>query len=466
MLLAIDSVAFTERDQREKAKEIMRRTIAFTRLRSLILVVSLIVVAGLVTAQPAQAADFKSGNQIMVGRDQVIDDDLYASANTIVIDGTVQGDVIAFGQQITINGTVDGDLLGAAQVIIINGAVNDDVRIAAQVITLGPSAQIAHGVMAASYSLEQQQGSSVGGDLLYAGYQALLAGTVSRDVLAAAQALSIRGNIGRNVNANVGGGSGAPPMVGPMPSVAVAIPFVPPGLTVDSSARIGGQVTYESRTPGEIRPGAQVQGRVLQAAPPAAAAPVAAATTIADLVFDNVRRFLALLLVGLLLLWVAPRFLRTLADTVQTRPLPSLGWGIVSVLLFIIALIVVVLVTIFLAVLFGVVTLGGLVPPIIGVGALADAALVVGFFIFVGYVAQVVVSYLAGRWIVARLRPGQEPGRLWPFVIGLVVFVILTAIPVLGGLIGLIVALLALGAFWIWLTSRRVPQPTISGAPA
>jgi tetrahydromethanopterin S-methyltransferase subunit G len=45
-----------------------------------------------------------------------------------------------------------------------------------------------------------------------------------------------------------------------------------------------------------------------------------------------------------------------------------------------------------------------------------------------------------------RVRPGQDSGWLWPLVIGLVVFVILTAIPVLGGLIGLIVDLLVLGA--------------------
>ncbi len=437
--------------------------ISVSPLRWLLIVASLVVLVWFVNTTPAQAVDFQSGDQITVGRDQVIDDDLYASATTVVIDGTVKGDLIAFAQQITINGTVEGDLLGAAQVITINGAVNDDARIAAQVITVGPSAKIGHGIMAAAYSLEQQQGSAVGGDVLYAGYQALLAGTVSRDVHGAAQALAIRGAVGRNVTANVGDRTAGPAMVGPMPSVPAAIPSIPPGLTVDSTARIGGQVTYQSRTPGEVHPCAQVQGRVLQMAPPAAAAP-AAAPTLADAAIDNVRRFLALFLVGLLLLWLAPRFLSTLADTVQTRPLPSLGWGIVSVLFFIIALIVVVLVTIFLAVLLGIVTLGGLVPPVIGVGALADATLLVGFFIFVGYVAQVVVSYLAGRWIVARLRPGQEPGRIWPFVIGLILFVILTAIPILGGLIGLIVALLGLGALWVWFSSRRAPQPSISGA--
>ncbi len=433
--------------------------IAVAHKRWLLVLASLVVLAGLVGAPPALAAEIRRGDQIVVGSSEVIDDDLYASGSTVVIDGTVKGDVIAFGQQITINGTVGGDLIGAAQVIVINGTVNDHARIAAQVIELSPTARVAHGVMAASYSLEQQQGSTTSGDMIYAGYQALVAGTVSRDLLGATQALYIRGTIGRNVMVNVGDRTSPPQMVG-MPSVPVAVPAVPSGLTIDSSARIGGQLTYESRSPGDIRPGAQVEGRVLQMAPPASATPVASNPTAADVAVDTLRRFLALLLVGLALLWVAPGFLRSLANTIQAQPLPSLGWGIVSVVAFLVAVIAVVVVTIVLAVLLGLITLGGLVPAIVGLGALTDAALVVGFFIFVGYIAEVVVSYLGGRWLVERIRPGQEPGRVWPFVIGLVLFVILTAIPVLGGLIGLIVDLVVLGALWIWISSRRAPRPS------
>lgn len=44
-----------------------------------------------------------------------------------------------------------------------------------------------------------------------------------------------------------------------------------------------------------------------------------------------------LLLVGLLLLWIVPAWRRRTADTVQTKPLPNLGWGMVACVAFVAA---------------------------------------------------------------------------------------------------------------------------------
>jgi hypothetical protein len=111
--------------------------------RSIIILAILLALVGLFAAAPARAADTRSGDQVVIGRGEVIEDDLYVAANSVTIDGTINGDLVAVGSQITINGTVKGDLLAAAQGIAINGTVNDDVRAAGQAIMLGPSARVA-----------------------------------------------------------------------------------------------------------------------------------------------------------------------------------------------------------------------------------------------------------------------------------------------------------------------------------
>ena len=45
---------------------------------------------------------------------------------------------------------------------------------------------------------------------------------------------------------------------------------------------------------------------------------------------DSLSSLLALVLVGLLLIWVAPVCTRSLVDMVQVRPLNSLGWGVLG----------------------------------------------------------------------------------------------------------------------------------------
>jgi hypothetical protein len=120
------------------------------------------------------------------------------------------------------------------------------------------------------------------------------------------------------------------------------------------------------------------------------------------------------------------------------------------------------LVTILLAVIFGLLTLGSLVALIIVVGLLGEVAVVFAFWISTNYLAQIVVSYLAGVLLAEGVRPGRGSERVLPLVVGLVVYAILRAIPVLGLVIGLLVVLVGLGALsnWIWMKLRRRPaQP-------
>src|SRR3712207_6533782 len=103
------------------------------RPRVLILI-GLMLLAVPIIVPPVWAVESRSGDQVIVGPDEVVDDDLYATANEVVVEGTIRGDLVAFGQSVTVDGTVEGDLIAAGQSVEIGGEVDDDARIAGQAL--------------------------------------------------------------------------------------------------------------------------------------------------------------------------------------------------------------------------------------------------------------------------------------------------------------------------------------------
>ncbi len=403
----------------------------------------------------AWAGEFKGGDEVIVGPDEVVEDDLYVGAETIRIEGTIKGDLIAAGSEIIVNGTVEGDFWGTAGYITINGELQDDVRIAGGVLTLGPNARIADDVFAAGYSFDAMDGSTVGGSLFWGGYQAELAGEVEEDFYGGMGALEIAGRIGGNVAVDVGEPDPDFEAAQPFFQTWVPAPMLPPGFRVTEGAEIGGKLTYTSGSRGEIESGAEIVGGVAYQTPvpsPVEVEEVKVLTSqqvMLNWSLDQLRRLAALLLVGLLLVWVVPGPVREAATALQTRPWGSLGWGILVVIFVCVAVPVVGFLMVVLDLFLGVLGFGGLVVCITGLGILTNTTIVVGFLIAAGYVTKIVFSLLVGRMILERIRDSWGAGRVWPMVLGIVLFTIVRAIPILGWFIGLIVTLLGLGALWL-----------------
>jgi cytoskeletal protein CcmA (bactofilin family) len=443
------------------------------RRRNLAVLGLLLLLAALVLS-PVWAAEFREGNDIVIGADEVVEDDLYVAGDTITINGTLKGDLFAVGKLIEINGSVEGDLMAAAQGIKINGTVEDDARVAGQVIYLSEEAVVSSDLFAAGFSLETRPGSSVGQDLLSVGYQALLAGDVGRNVKSAGAAAKLAGKVGGDVRAEVG-----EPGEGPDPTAFAFMPDLPgglttpdvkPGLTLADTARIEGKLTYVSKAEGNIAPGAEVTGGVAREEPeePVEAERVQPSPAMRALGWSmrQVQRFLTLLLVGLLIVWAAPGLLRRFGGVVQERPLPSLGWGVVALLVFVAALIVLAIATFLLALILGLITLGGLLGDIVGLGLLIGGIMVTVFTLIWSYLAKIIIVVLVGRLVLEKIKPDWSEGRVWPLVVGLILFVIVTAIPCLGTLISLLVTLVGLGALWLEGRARLRPPAEAAAVPA
>jgi cytoskeletal protein CcmA (bactofilin family) len=440
-----------------------------TRGRRLLAIAGVALLATLLAVPTARAFEGRGGDVIVIEADEVIDDDLYVGASEFTLDGTVKGDLFVVGSTIEINGTVEGDLVAAGQSVVVDGTVEDDARIACYTLVVG--GDVADDLVAAGFSLDNRGGSKVGGDLLSVGYQALLAGDVTGSAEIAGGAVRLAGTIGGDANVDVGGAEPGQQMPPGFPFFYAPnvppVPSVPTGLTIDEGARIGGDLSYTANARIAI-PGGAVAGDVdfTRYVPEVEARPEVKAPSPAALVggwfVRQLRRLITLLLVGAFMMWLVPGWTRKVANVVQTRPLPSLGWGVVAIAAFVFAMLVLIVGTVLLAVFFGVVTLGELAGRFAVLGGIVMSTAGFGFSVVWSYVTKIVISLLLGQLIFTLFKSPAAENRWWPVLLGVVIFVAITAIPVLGWLARLATVLLGLGAAWLWardwLAARR-PAP-------
>jgi cytoskeletal protein CcmA (bactofilin family) len=440
------------------------------RVSRLFFLLSVLALLLLTFATPASAFDGRSGDKLVIAAGEVINDDLYVTARSFVLEGSVNGDLIATGQTITINGEVDGDVLAAGQTIVINGRVTGAVRMAGAVLLLEEGASIGGDLIAAGYSLESRTGSSIGQDLLYTGGQILLAGDVARHAHVSANAFELHGTVGGSVGAGVGeadGGYAGPPPTLFMPPSPVPVPVVKAGLTIAPSAKIEGDLSYSQSRDLDI-PAGVVAGNVARreiGGATGSATQETAGQRIMQWGLSTLRKMVTLILIGLFLLWLIPQFMQGWSRTLQSALWPSLGWGIATYVIFFLVLLLVIVVIIAGGLLFNVLTLGGLAGTLISVGILSLLVLVLGFVLVTTFVAKVVFGQALGKWLLARANSPLAEHRMWPMVIGVIITVVVLALfrfPLLPGFLGallnFVVILLGLGALWLWGRERLARQ--------
>jgi cytoskeletal protein CcmA (bactofilin family) len=427
-----------------------------------VIVISVLALLLLAVAQPAAAFDSRTGRDVVIEAGETVNDDLFVASDTLTVKGTVKGDVIAVGSEVNIesSGVVQGDLIAAAQSVIVEGKVTDDVRIAGAVLIVGRGATIGDDLIAAGFSLEVEPGSAIGGSLVFGGAQLLMSGDVDESAKIASGAVRIVGSVGGDMTAYIGEVRSDTPFsrYSYFPN-APRVPEVRPGLTIDQDAKIAGDLEYTSSVETDIpkdaiggkvtwnqpvveEKRAEEFGRVLR--------PLPRLFFISTWLLDQAQKFMSLLILGLLVAWLVPGAARRAVAVLQTKPWHSLGWGFLSFFGFIFALLVVVAATGLVAFFLGVLTFGDLVGTIITIGGLILTAVVLVFGVSVVYLSKLVVGYLVGRWLLGLIRPAWAENRFWPMLLGVVIYVILTAIPIFGSvLLNAVVILFGLGALVI-----------------
>ncbi len=418
---------------------------------------TLLAVLMLAFATPVLAFDGRSGNDITIEADEVVEEDLYVTAENFTLEGSVKGDLIVVGSNIVINGTVDGDLLAMGQSIVINGTVTGDVRIAGAALQIGKTASLEEDLLAGGASLETKDGSTIGGELVFGSGQSLLAGDVAGDVLAGTGSLDLRGEFGGNVTVEVGEANqsnGPAPSIY-MPNVSISMPAVAPGFTIGKEAIIKGNLVYTQSKDVEI-PATVVGGKITRNEPVMDAeyhntyVPPTPTQLALKWVFDLFRTIITLILIGLLIGWMAPKFVNSLSEKIQSTPIASLGWGVVAYAAFFFTILLVLVAMIIGGLFFGVLTLGGVSGSILWIGLLAIFALTVSFVLVTSFLTKIIVAWLGGKMIFKAVNPVLAEHKIWPLILGVIIVALITSLPLIGWLFGLVIMFLGLGALWTW----------------
>jgi cytoskeletal protein CcmA (bactofilin family) len=365
--------------------------------------------AALALPAPAGATEFRKGDQITIGRDEVIHSDVFAAGGRIRIEGTIEGDLIVAGGDIEISGHILGDVISSSGSVRMTGRVDGNIRGYAGNINV--KGTVGRNVMLFGGDVVIDRDAKIGGSVTaFCGHQSI-DGHVGRDLLAFAGTLTITGNIGGS--ARIKGGE----------------------LHIDSAAQINGPVNFEGDDPPEVSAQAKL------------ASPVHFEKRRHGTDYSNVHYYVwqviwaaAFILFGLVLFALMPQFSR---DAVRSAEHYGAAAGL------------------------GVLVMFG-----IPIGAIIACITVVGLFIGIStifiwyaslYFAQIIVGALVGQWLMGRTS------ELWPMIgrmaVGLVIVRLCTTIPHAGGWIKFAVMLWGMGA--ISLAVYRQFQPVIaSGGPS
>jgi hypothetical protein len=175
---------------------------------------------------------------------------------------------------------------------------------------------------------------------------------------------------------------------------------------------------------------------------------------------------LVLLLVGGLALWLRPALVQRPAEWLGRKPLPAAGFGLLAAALALNAVAIAILLAALLAVTgiwLGTVTLWTLAFILWGIGYPLLVLALVLLALAVVYGSKVVVAELVGGLILKRLAPRAMEYRILPLLLGLILYVVLRSIPILGWVIEGVATVLGLGAMWVAYRHRRA-APQAAGA--
>jgi cytoskeletal protein CcmA (bactofilin family) len=353
----------------------------------------------------AAAADLRQGPDVTVGAGQTVSDDIYAAGGTITIAGTINGSVLAAGGTITISGNVSRDLIVAGGTINVTGKVGGSIRAAGGNLTLnGPVEQ---DVVITGGMVDIGSGATIGRDLVIAGGTATVSAPVARRITMGSGSLTLRNRVGGNVTGSVD------------------------HLRLDG-AQIGGDLDYTSNNHVELVNGARVAGTTTRHTP------TDRGTATSGFV-GWLRALIGILALGLLFIFLLPRFSTRSIDVLRAEPWLSLGIGaVILVVTPIVALIVFIV-----GLLIGGWWLGLLLVP------LWILALALGY---------VVSGFLLGRLAFAQLGWGSYHDAL-ALLGGLFILAVVTLIPVLGWLVGLAALVFGSGALALAVGRRTWMRP-------
>ena len=356
---------------------------------------TLVILLALLAAASCWAMQLKSGQEYLLPKGSLVDDDLFAAGSKVIIEGTVKGDVFAFAGEVVVRGRIEGELFAFAGDVTIEDTVLGPARIFAGNVTV-------NGYVAGNISVfggKVELRGTAGRDASIRSGQAQISGTIVRDLGLQAKQAVLSGTVGRDA-------------------------FVRTQLlSFGPQASVLGALNYRSPSKLEIPAGLVASGRVMWQPLPKEKGSGIRQTLKRFAVFIGILSFLSTLLIGFIALAVFRKACQDIVDHVNGHFWPCLGVGILWLL--------------------GVpVAVAMLLVTLIGIPLAAFLAML---YMVVLYLASIIFGLLLGQRIFGLLkRPDISP--YLAYLVGLIVLSVLFLVPVLGIMVKVFVLVLAGGA--------------------
>lgn len=381
------------------------------RPAALAVLVTLVVVLGL--PQPGAAMEKRKGETITVASNETIENSLFASGDTVNVDGVINGDLFVFAHKLSIRGTVKGNVMAFTQSFDMNGKVEGNLYTFVQWFTL--EGEVGRNLYAFCQNCRLTSGGRIGGDLTTFGQQTALDGAIGRDAVISGDGVEVRGTVGRNLTAKAH------------------------QVSVFSPARIGGNLSAQVHRKENLKveDGATVVGKT-ETQLPKRREGRASRYARPSFYFGQMMRLAAAFATGVLLFWLFPALFPGRFESAGAL-LARMGIGLATLVAVPVGAVIVAITVIGLP-----------------IGILAVMAWVAGL-----YLAKAFVAIFVGQ---ALMRPtnGKFSSRALALLVGLALLYVAMNLPYLGGLITFLVILLGLGMAAMQLYSywrRPTPQP-------
>jgi cytoskeletal protein CcmA (bactofilin family) len=380
------------------------------------------VLALCLTAVSANGSTFRSGENIHISNLHNIDDDFYASGNSIRIDGTISGDVTAASYQTTINGQIGGSANLAGRTIDHSGRIEGSLRFAGERLAINGS--VGRSVVAFGSIIYMGQGAVVEKDVTAAGGDITLDGVIRGDVECSGNRIEITARIEGDLTLKGDNCTVAPPAV------------------------INGNITYvaEEEAALQLQGGVTVAGEVIWKKPERDEDET---SYLADITFRLASLFAAFLF-GIIALKLFRPYAEESFVQLRKRVSVALAAGVLGLL--VLAFCVLLLLLSLFAMLIGTVLLSGDYA-VMGILILVFSILMIPISSFVSvsggiilYSGKIIVGLLVGYLIIKLWKPKAEALSKSAMLLGLFVLTVLFYLPYVGSLLFFLTTITGAGA--------------------
>ena len=363
----------------------------------LILTALSFVCSGSVLAQNVNVPGLNE--DVTIAKDEVIEGPYITAGDNITISGTINGDAYIAGSVVTIDGAINGDLLVAGGVVTIKGLVSDDVRAGGGMITI--DGKVGKNVSAFGGTITFGSDADIDGHTIVGGGTFAHLGNIDGKALIYSGDTTLGGRVGKDI--------------------AVTAEKV----SVLKTALLDGNLNYTADKEASVSAEARVVGTVKRIAAGKALTQVghSARKGLSGVRFGvNLLSYFSMLLLGLILLKIAPRQTTAVAKLIGEQPWRGLGLGLLALVLtpIVIAILIISVIGVPLAAI-----LGAIYILWISLSSLFSG-------LFVGQKVFALANLKENRYVV--------------LAVGLLLLQLVLALPVVGTFVRLLNVLAAMGA--------------------